>query len=205
MLETQLTMVAGHNDLTAYAFNADNVKSNDATLPIITDESLRRPGTTHVLAVGVNAYANPQFNLRYAVADAEDFSTELQRQTAARTPGSRVEATVLRDQQATKAAFLAALADLASKSQPEDTVMIFFAGHGVADGQRFYLVPHDLGFTGDRSQLDEAALKTVLTTVSRIESSSTPWPASMPRTWCWSSMPASPARRWRPPSGVAGR
>ena len=118
-LETEIALVAGHNDLTAYAFNSDNVKSNDATLPLIAEPSLRRAGTTHVLAVGINAYANPQFDLRYAVADAEDFSAELQRQAAARSPGTRVEVTVLRNQQASKAAVLRAIAAVADKAQPE--------------------------------------------------------------------------------------
>ena len=128
---------------------ADNVKSNDATLPLIADPAIRRAGTTHVLAVGINSYANPQFDLRYAVADAEDFSSEMQRQAAVHAPGTPIDVTVLRDQQANKAAVLRAIAALAARSQPEDTVMIFFAGHGLASGARFYLVPHDLGFDGD--------------------------------------------------------
>jgi WD40 repeat protein/uncharacterized caspase-like protein len=162
-LETEITLVAGHNDLTAYAFNTDNVKSNDATLPLIADPVIRRAGITHVLAIGINAYANTQFDLRYAVADAEDFSGELQRQAATQSPGSQIEVTMLRDQQANKSAVLNAIAALAARSQPEDTVMLFFAGHGLASGDRFYLVPHDLGYHGDRQQLNEAALKIVLT------------------------------------------
>src|SRR5258706_1024265 len=41
---------------------------------------------------------------------------------------------------------------------------IFFLplGHGTAQGQRFYLIPHDIGYTGERSALNEAGLKTIL-------------------------------------------
>ena len=161
-LQTELTMVAGHNDLSAYAFNRDNVKSADATFPVIADPRLRRAGTTYVLAAGVNEYSNPQFNLRYAVADAEDFASALQGVTRQRAPDARVELTVLRNGEATKAALLKAIAALAAKVQPEDTVMIFFAGHGLAEDKRFYLVPHDMGYTGGRDQLDAVALRTVL-------------------------------------------
>ena len=38
-------------------------------------------------------------------------------------------------------------------AQPEDAVVIFFAGHGTAFGDHFYLVPHDLGYTGPRDSL----------------------------------------------------
>ena len=41
--------------------------------------------------------------------------------------------------------------------------MIYFAGHGTAQGQRFYLIPHDLGYEGERTKLDEQGLQTILT------------------------------------------
>jgi hypothetical protein len=48
------------------------------------------------------------------------------------------------------------------RAEPEDAVIIYFAGHGTAQGQRFYLLPHDIGYTGDRGALDESGLKTIL-------------------------------------------
>ena len=43
-LEADVTVVAGPNRLTAYAFNRDNVKSADATLTITGADTLKRPG-----------------------------------------------------------------------------------------------------------------------------------------------------------------
>jgi hypothetical protein len=40
-------------------------------------------------------------------------------------------------------------------------VFIFFAGHGVADGARFYLIPHDLGYAGPREVIDNTVTKTI--------------------------------------------
>ena len=31
-------------------------------------------------------------------------------------------------------------------AQPEDTVFVYFAGHGVARRQSFYMIPHDMGY-----------------------------------------------------------
>ena len=41
-------------------------------------------------------------------------------------------------------------------------MIIYFAGHGTAQGQRFYLIPHDLGYDGNRSELNESAIKSIL-------------------------------------------
>ena len=46
--------------------------------------------------------------------------------------------------------------------QPEDTVIVYFAGHGTAVQNRFYLIPHDLGYAGPRTALNEAGLQAIL-------------------------------------------
>jgi WD40 repeat protein len=146
-LEATLPLVAGENRLTAYAFNRDNIKSTDATLDIKGDERLRRKGTSYIVAVGVNEYAaNPFFrNLKYAVADAESFASELKKQQERLGLYEKVEIVKLTDASATKANILAAFASLAAKAQPEDAVIVYFAGHGLAQNNQFYLIPHDLG------------------------------------------------------------
>ncbi len=146
-LETTLPIVAGANRLTAYAFNHDNIKSADATLLLDGAESLRRKGTAYIVAVGVNLYApNPFFrSLKYAVADADSFAAEVQSQQERLGQYERVEVVKLADETATKANIIGALTQLAAKVQPEDTVIVYYAGHGLAQGGQFYLIPHDLG------------------------------------------------------------
>ncbi|MEO8435518.1 MAG: caspase family protein [Pyrinomonadaceae bacterium] len=184
-LEEEITIAAGPNQLTAYAFNKDNVKSKDAALPLTGAEALKRAGTAYVIAVGVNEYANPQYNLKYAVADAESFGHGMLSHLAGY---ERVLVVPLINEHATKANILSALRRLAGatdppslkpgaqifdsikRAQPEDTVIIYFAGHGTAQAQRFYLLPHDLGYTGDRTKLNEQGLRTILAnSISDIE------------------------------------
>ena len=56
------------------------------------------------------------------------------------------------------------------RAQPEDKVIIYFAGHGTAQAQRFYLIPHDLGYTGDRTKLNEQGLQKILaSSISDVE------------------------------------
>ncbi|HJR08802.1 MAG TPA: caspase family protein [Pyrinomonadaceae bacterium] len=161
-LEVTLPIVAGENRLTAYAFNRDNVKSKDNNLLITGADSLKRAGTAYILAVGVNLYANAGYNLKYAVADAREFGEEVRRQQSKLGRYERVEVVSLYDTQATKANILAALAKLSAQTQPEDSVVIYFAGHGTAQQNRFYLIPHDLGYAGSRTALTEAAVKDIL-------------------------------------------
>lgn len=177
-LEQEITVTAGPNRLVAYAFNRDNVKSKDAPLVFTGAESLKRKGAAYIIAVGVNEYANSQYNLKYASADARDFGDEVRSRIGQLGEFEKVEVVQLIDQDATKANILAAIKRLAGevgppslkagpldalrRVEPEDTVIIYYAGHGTAQAQRFYLIPHDLGYSGERTKLTEEGLKTIL-------------------------------------------
>jgi len=178
-LETNIAIVAGENRLAAYAFNRDNVKSKDAELSLTGADSLKRPGTAYILAIGVNAYSNAQYNLKYAVADATAFGEEVRHAQQQIANYEHVEVAALLDEQASKANIIRALKRLAGTegvasgdapaaleklkaTQPEDAVFIYFAGHGTAQGQRFYLLPHDLGYAGERTKLDAVGLQIIL-------------------------------------------
>jgi FOG: WD40 repeat len=175
----QVPIIAGENRFTAYAFNRDNVKSSDGELLIKGAKSLKRAGTLYVLAIGINEYANPAYDLRYAVADAQDFGRELKTQQDKLKLYAHTEIIPLTNHEASKANILLALRRFAEgdrvnlpvgtppslrrikHSQPEDAVVIYFAGHGTADKDRFYLIPHDLGVTNRVSAVDGRSLKSL--------------------------------------------
>ena len=177
-LEQEITLTAGANRLVAYGFNKDNVKSKDAPLELRGAESLKRKGTAYIIAVGVNQYENSQYNLKYAVADAQSFAEEVRTRQNQIGLFDRVELIPLLNENATKANILSAVKRLAGapappglkttgpetikRVEPEDTVMIYFAGHGTAQAQRFYLLPHDIGYSGDRTQLTQKGLQDIL-------------------------------------------
>ena len=207
--------------MSAYAFNKDNVKSKDASLVLTGSDTLKRAGTAWILAVGVNEYANSQYNLKYAVADAQSVADELRRQQSSVGRFDRVEVLPLLNDQATKANILAALRRLAGapeppslkagplgrlkRAEPEDAVIIYFAGHGTAQGQRFYLIPHDLGYSGERGALNENGLQMILShSISDLELEE-----SVEGLAAGSLLmviaPATQARRSKPKRNVAAR
>ncbi len=161
-LEASIPRVAGNNSFMAYAFNGDNIKSKNATLNISGDKALARKGVFYILAVGINNYANPDFNLNFAVADARDVGDELRKQQAKLDIYERVELIGLNDADATKAAIIKKLGDLAHRIEPEDVLLIYFAGHGIAHQNRFFLVPYDLGYKGSRATMNESGLDQIL-------------------------------------------
>ena len=163
-LEATISAVAGEQRLVAYAFNREDVKSADTEISFDGAESLKRAGIAYILAVGINEYADSQFNLHYAVDDARAFSDELRAQQAKIGSFGDIRVIFLSDHEATKSNILLALARLAGlqsgpladgapaelskiePAQPEDAIFIYFAGHGAAPGKenkRFYLIAHD--------------------------------------------------------------
>ena len=180
ILEATVPILAGKNAIVAYAFNRDNIKSADAVLSLVGNDQLKRGGTAYIVVAGINEYANSAYNLRYAVSDATDFGEELRRAQARIGNFTNIQVIPLLDRNVTKANLMYALRRLAdgdaavappgspavlqnlNKAQPEDEVVIYFAGHGAAtkDG-RFYLIPHDLGYNGPR-QLDASGLRSIL-------------------------------------------
>ncbi len=175
VLEADVPIIAGENRFVGYAFNHDNVKSADSFLTITGADSLKRSGTAYILAIGVDQYENADFNLKYAVADAQAFSDNLLQAQKKLGTFANVEVIQLFNHDATKANILGALLRFAGKeaggaafekirtAQPEDAIFVYYAGHGMAEGSRFYMIPHDLGYTGSRSSLDTNSIRAILT------------------------------------------
>jgi len=168
-------VTAGINQFIAYGFNQDNVQTAKGELVVDGASSLARKGIAYVVAVGVNQYANRDFNLKYAAADAKLMAENLAEQLKGTHRYSEVRIVPLLDAEATKANLEAVLVQFSggangpgnarnvAKARSEDAVFLFFAGHGWALGGQFYLIPHDLGYSGLRARLatDQAAQKSV--------------------------------------------
>jgi uncharacterized caspase-like protein len=163
VFEANIPIVAGTNQLTAYAFNKDNVKSKNSSVKVDGPPELAREGISYIFAVGINEYSNSVFDLDYAVPDAEDFAQELGQQQKKLGSYDHVEVKILKNKDATKEGILTALAEFSAKLKPEDALIIYFAGHGVAKDNRFYLIPHDLGYDGDKPRSDSVEFLNILT------------------------------------------
>ncbi len=96
------------------------------------------PGRTHVLALGISDYSGQP--LRYAHEDAQAIAEFLGRNGPGQDAGT--EPIVLRNREVTRRAVERAFEDLRGRVRrhPEDTVVIFLAGHTTVRGGRFCLL-----------------------------------------------------------------
>ncbi len=113
-----------------------------SSAPALKSLADRRP-TLYLLSVGVSKYANPDFNLGLAAKDARDFAGSMQKQGGVYY--KKVEARVIVDEQATRAAVLQGLRWLQNVATADDVAILFIAGHGIADAADIYhFLPHDM-------------------------------------------------------------
>jgi len=124
----------------------------------LDDEGFRTDA--HAVIVGINSYQDPGIpDLQCARADAEAMHAVLTDPELGRFHPDNVA--LLLDEQATRQEVVSAIAvDLPKKASPDDTVVVYFAGHGApvidqanrsSDGFEKYLIPHDGQIEGLRA------------------------------------------------------
>jgi hypothetical protein len=116
--------------------------------PIVAERP-QPTGRTFILVIGIDDYQDPQLpDLRFAEADAR----AVFRYYAAhrRSPADRDRVLALTGAEATRAAVLQAIRQhlVQRATDPQDTVVLYFAGHGFADADESYLACADTTLTG---------------------------------------------------------
>ena len=174
-----VAVVEGENQFRVFAASEDGSwESEPAAITLKYEQTIRKP-ELHLVAVGVNRYAEGSINLQFAAADAGAMASVFKTRGPALYGRTGVHVTTLLDDKATKQGIQDALSEVAKQAKPQDTFILFLAGHGTMVGQRYYFLPHEFqlgsreledavrqqGLAGD--ELDDAvsaipALKRVL-------------------------------------------
>ena len=99
--------------------------------------------TLYAVVAGVDKYSSPRLNLKYARSDAGRLAAALKSRQAIYYAAQNVD--LLVDETATTQKILTSLRSAVARAGPQDTLLFFFAGHGVQgkDGH-YYLAPSDL-------------------------------------------------------------
>jgi len=116
-------------------------------------------GRLIVLAIGVDRYAESRLDLRFAVADARAIAETLRLHAAGLFRSVLV--TVLTDARATRQGILHALGEVAAQARPEDTFVLYLAGHGLRTetDRRFLFLPSDVHDLSSMAALRPQALE----------------------------------------------
>jgi tetratricopeptide (TPR) repeat protein/uncharacterized caspase-like protein len=102
-------------------------------------------GQLWAVVVGISSYKNvpPEGQLRFAHRDAEELAAFLRSPRGGGFPSNHIK--LLLNQDATLSAMRTAIGTwLVRSAEPDDVIYIFFAGHGVVEGETDgYLLAHD--------------------------------------------------------------
>jgi WD40 repeat protein len=126
----------GVNEIRATGFDkSGRVESRGDKLRVTCTAEVRRKPQLWVLAVGVNKASSGR-PLQFAEGDAQAIGAKLKSDLYEAS-----QVTVLTGANANKSKLDEAFREMEAKAEPQDTVVVFFAGHGVAEsaGYRFLL------------------------------------------------------------------
>ena len=143
----RVALAPGENVFRAVALNTDRTESQPVEAKV--DLAGARPGADlYLVAVGLNEYKNPKYNLNFGRADATALADEIERR--AKGIFRRIDKQIIVDAAATRQSIEAAFARVAAAAQPGDAFVFYYAGHGVmSEGlegapSEFHLAPHDV-------------------------------------------------------------
>jgi hypothetical protein len=114
--------------------------------------SMSVAASTRALIIGISDYSDNVLRLKFASANAQALAGALCLPDGCGL--SREQVTVLRDSEASRHAVLEALTMVSKACRADDTLIVYFSGHGEATDQSFSL----LTFDSSRAQLRETSL-----------------------------------------------
>jgi WD40 repeat protein len=160
----QLLTSANSATFTAYAFNAERIKSATAQKEFAYDPGAAAQPHAYLLQIGVNHYQANGCELHGSATDAEELSRALSERLMKR--GLEVSAVRLvstdTETGATKQEIRDALKTIAAKATPDDVFFLSFSGHGYGDKNgQFYMLPSDI--KGSCSRVDDKLLSGAIT------------------------------------------
>ncbi|TNE48180.1 MAG: tetratricopeptide repeat protein, partial [Bacteroidetes bacterium] len=94
-----------------------------------TRSDVVRPGVTRAVVIGISDYQDPRIpDLKYADRDADEFARFLHDKAGGNLPAENIR--VLQNEHATIGQVSAAFGWLVDETQPGDSVIVYFSGHG---------------------------------------------------------------------------
>ena len=139
----EVEAIPGENELSLSAFNGTNtVQSYMKTVSFKSSVKSEEPHL-YILAVGIDRHKDSTINLKYAVKDAKDIEQKLRIQSETLFKPSTIHCTLVTDQEASKKGISGKINDLARVIKPNDSFILFVAGHGVLLQNQYYLITSD--------------------------------------------------------------
>jgi hypothetical protein len=147
-------LVEGENRFEVRAASGDGSwESEPAVLVVKHEKPIARPAV-HLVSIGINEYSQETMNLKFAAPDARAMASLFEARGPDLYGKDQVHVTQVLDGQVTRKGIENALEEVAKAAQPQDTLVVFLAGHGTTIGQRYYFIPHDFQPKADKVEDD---------------------------------------------------
>jgi len=146
--------IAGTNLFHANAVSSEAILGTTTLVTVDVQAPARQP-VLHVVTIALNEYLDPQLNLNYALPDARGIQQIMQSKYGEIFGEIRMYEVF--DEKATRRGMQAVLAEM-QDTQPEDVVVIYYAGHGEATESDFFFVTHEFELPISSRRLERRAL-----------------------------------------------
>jgi hypothetical protein len=138
----RVKLIEGANQLKVVALSRDRIESNPMEITV-TLRGAEKESDLHLVVVGINRYKNAALNLTYAETDAKGVQGFFQSADVKKL-FKNVHVYSLMSEQATGQKIKGLFAEVGRKAQPQDTLLVYLAGHGDTVGEEWYFIPHDV-------------------------------------------------------------
>lgn len=143
-----IPLANGRNEIEVVAYNAANLIASKPETFVVEARIASGHPRLHVLSIGVNNYLEGRaLRLRYAVPDAEDLADALQQ--SATGLYETVNVTQVLDKDVTDSNLDRVFAEVSRRIRPEDTFVLFTAGHGKTVDAEYYFIPQNFRADSD--------------------------------------------------------
>jgi len=144
--------IPGENQISLAAFNAGNTVQSYMKTISFNSKIRQEDAHLYILSFGIDQYKDHSVNLRYAAKDARNMEEKLKVQAATLYHPQNIHYILLTDQEATKTNIANEIDKLAKTIKPQDSFILFVAGHGVLLQNQYYILTHDYdGMVNDRT------------------------------------------------------
>ena len=164
----EIDAIAGENEVSVSAFNGSNTVQSYMKTVSFNSKIKQEDPHLYILAVGIDQYKDTGVNLKYAAKDARDIEEKIKVQAATLYTPWNIHYELLTDREATKVNITKKIDALMATIKPQDSFILFVAGHGVLLQNQYYMLTHD--FNGQVSNASMISSNEIVEMSKKIKS-----------------------------------
>jgi len=145
----EIDAVSGENEVSVSAFNSTNTVQSYMKTVAFKSSVMPEEPHMYILLIGIDQYRENSVDLKYAAKDAREIAKKMKTEAATLYQPRNIHVKLLTDTQATKENILDTINAFSRVIKPQDSFILFVAGHGVLLQNQYYMITHDYNGIAD--------------------------------------------------------